>query len=527
MGASMTLDDTSVHGRTPVIVGAGQYMEWGRSPAESLPPMGIAAAAGAAALKDTGAAERVSDTLDALLSVRIFPDSWNRPRSPNPFGRAENPPYAIASRLGLNPELGVYGNVGGNTPQKYINEVASRIAAGELKLAMVVGGEALKTAQLARRENLTLNWQESDSRTFEDRGIGEALATAHEFAHGLGVPIQTYPLFESALRSQAGHSLDTHLEAMAEMMKPFNAVAAKNPFASYATSRSVSELATVTDENRFICLPYPKWLNAMDGVNQGAAVILTSVDHARAMGINPKKWVFLHGCSEANERIQVSERVNYTSSPALGLNIRQALNMAVKTLDEIDYFDIYSCFPAAVAIACDELGLDRLDHRGLTVTGGLPFFGGPGNNYSMHAIARMVEQLREAPGAYGLITANGGYLTKHASGVYSCEPYYESWQLPDSHALQSEVDGLKYPRFTERPAGRAIIEAYTVAFSKGEPDRGIIVGRLTASDERFLANSMADPELLRSFIDHDQVGRLGIVRAAEETGGDTNLFVPQ
>ena len=209
----MTLDDTSVHGRTPVIVGVGQYMERGRSPTESLSPMGIAAAAGAAALKDTGAAERVSETLDALVSVRIFPDSWNRPRSPNPFGRAENPPYAIASRLGLNPELGVYGNVGGNTPQKYINEMASRIAAGELKLAMVVGGEALKTAQLARRENLALDWQESDERPFEDRGIGEALATAHEFAHGLGVPIQTYPLFESALRAQAGHSLDAHLRS--------------------------------------------------------------------------------------------------------------------------------------------------------------------------------------------------------------------------------------------------------------------------------------------------------------------------
>ena len=117
---------------------------------------------------------------------------------------------------------------------------------------------------------------------------------------------------------------------MAKMMKPFNAVAAGNPFASYAAPRSVRELATVTDENRFICLPYPKWLNAMDGVNQGAAVILTSVDHARALGINPKKWVFLHGCSEANEQILVSERVNYTSSPALGLNARQALNMAGK-----------------------------------------------------------------------------------------------------------------------------------------------------------------------------------------------------
>tara|TARA_B100001057_G_scaffold123076_1_gene121912 strand:+ start:1145 stop:2716 length:1572 start_codon:yes stop_codon:yes gene_type:complete len=523
----VTLDNAGVHGNTPVIIGVGQYMEWGKSPLESLSPMGIAAAAGAAALEDTGAAEKVSVTLDALVSVRIFPDSWNRPRSPNPFGRAENPPYAIANRLALNPALGVYGSVGGNTPQKYINEMASRIAAGELKLAMVVGGEALRTARVARRENLALDWHESDGRLFEDRGIGKAMATAHEFAHGLGVPIQTYPLFESELRARASHSLDKHLLAMAEMMKPFNEVAGDNPFSSYGAPRSVSELATVTDENRFICLPYPKWLNAMDGVNQGAAVILTSVGHARALGIDSKKWVFLHGCSEANEQILVSERINYSSAPALGLNARQALNMAGKVLDEIDHFDIYSCFPSAVAIACDEIGLDRLDPRGLTVTGGLPFFGGPGNNYSMHAIASMVQQLRKEPTAFGLVTANGGYLTKHASGVYSCEPYGEHWQLPDLHSLQLEVKGLNYPSFTERPAGRAAIEAYTLAFDKGEPSRAIIVGRLIATGERFLANSEVDQDLLQTFVAHDQVGRIGTVRSAEQTGGETNLFTPQ
>ena len=502
-------------------------MEWDKPLAESLSPMGIAAAAGAAALKDTDAAEQVSQTLDALVSVRIFPDSWNRPRAPNPFGRAENPPYAIATRLALSPELGVYGNVGGDTPQKYINEMASRIVSGELKLAMVVGGEALRTARVARRQNFALDWQESDSRLFEDRGIGEAMASKHEFAHGLGVPIQTYPLFESALRAKAGHSLDVHLHAMAEMMKPFNVVAQENAFASYAAPRSVRDLATVTEDNRFICLPYPKWLNAMDGVNQGAAVLLTSVDHARTLGIDPKKWVFLHGCSEANEQTLVSERSNYTSAPALGLNARQALSMAGKTLGEIDYFDIYSCFPSAVAIACDELGLDRRDPRGLTVTGGLPFFGGPGNNYSMHAIASMVQQLRKEPTAYGLITSNGGYLTKHASGIYSCEPYCESWQRPDLHSLQLEVDALNYPRFTERPSGQAVVEAYTIGFDNGEPNRAIIIGRLLATDERFLANSEANPVLLQKFVTHDQVGRLGSVRAAEELGCETNLFTPQ
>jgi acetyl-CoA C-acetyltransferase len=504
------------------MIGAGQFMEKGKSPSVSLPPMGIAAAAGQRALDDTGAPKQVAAALDALVSVRIFPDSWNRPRDPNPFGRAENPPFAIASRLGAEPELGIYGNVGGNTPQKYINEMADRIVRGEIEMAMVVGGEALKTAQLAVREGIDLDWQEQDNRAFEDRGIGESLSTPHEFAHGLGVPIQTYPLFENALRHRDQHSLRSHLAAMASLMQPFNAVASQNPYASYGEPRSAQELATVTAENRFICLPYPKWMNAMDGVNQGAAVILTSVAKARELGIGEDKWVFLHGCSEANERLLVSERLNYSSSPALGMNTRQALAMAGKTLAEMECFDIYSCFPSAVAIACEELGLARDDPRGLTVTGGLPFFGGPGNNYSLHGIASMVEKLRRKPSAFGLITANGGYLTKHASGVYSCQPLASEWQLPDSDSIQREVDSLDYPVFTETPQGDATIETYTVCFKRGEPVRSIVIGRLLTTNERFVANTAAEPQLFDDLIKHDWIGRRGQVRQC----GELNLFEP-
>ena len=50
------------------------------------------------------------------------------------------------------------------------------------------------------------------------------------------------------------------------------------------------------------------------------------------------------------------------------------------------------------------------------------FAGGPWNNYVMHSIATMVERLRDDAGALGLVTANGGYVTKHAFGVYSTRP---------------------------------------------------------------------------------------------------------
>lgn len=55
-----------------------------------------------------------------------------------------------------------------------------------------------------------------------------------------------------------------------------------------------------------------------------------------------------------------------------------------------------------MSAVADGLGLSADDSRGLTVTGGPPFFGGAGNNYSMHAIAETVALLRATPGAYGM-----------------------------------------------------------------------------------------------------------------------------
>ena len=507
---------------TPILIGAGQYTEKNVPPLQAHPPMGIAAEAAMAAITDTGIGDSLASKIDTLAVVRIFPDSFNRPRDPNPFGRAENPPRAVARRIGANPGNAIYGNVGGNTPQKLINEMAERINQGDIQLALITGSEAIKTARNAMRSGIELDWQEQDEGKLEDRGIGVDLSTPHEFAHGLGLPIQTYPLFENAIRHNKGHTVAEHLLAMGKLFAPFTEVAAKNPFSYYGTPRSAVELATVTTENRFICFPYPKWMNAMDGVNQGAAVVMTSVGRAKELGVDPAKWIFLHGCGEADEKIMVSDRVNYHTSPAIRLNTAKAFAMANKTIDDMDYIDIYSCFPSAVEIACDELSLDYQDKRGLTLTGGLPFFGGPGNNYSMHAIAALLPKLRDNPTGYGLITANGGYLSKHATGIYSAEPVQGSWERENPAHYQNLIDSMDSPDFTEIPAGQATIETYTVCFNRGTPERGIIIGRLVVNEARFVANTPGDAETLQNLVEFEQLGRRGFVSSQD----GLNTFIP-
>ena len=76
--------------------------------------------------------------------------------------------------------------------------------------------------------------------------------------------------------------------------------------------------------------------------------------------------------------------------------------------------------------------------------------------------------------------------------------------------------------FAPAPAGDASVENYTVMHLKGVPDRGILLGRLAASGERFIANFEPDRALLHAIEAQDAVGMRGVVARA----GDLNIFRP-
>jgi acetyl-CoA C-acetyltransferase len=197
--------------------------------------------------------------------------------------------------------------------------------------------------------------------------------------------------------------------------------------------------------------------------------------------------------------------------------------MAEKTLADVAAFDFYSCFPSAVEIACQEIGLDQDDPRDLTVTGGLPYFGGPGNNYVMHSIAAMVDRMRRQPGAFGLVTANGNYVTKHAAGLYSTTPLAREWVREAPSILQRGLDALPKAPFTQTPEGAGTIESYTVVHSKAGPELGIVVGRLVEGGVRFVANTPRDAALFADLEARDALGRPG--KVLQE--GGRNVFFPE
>ena len=490
---------------TPVVVGVGQAAERIDDPNyRGMSPVELAAAAAGAAVADCGA-EDAGAAIDTVAGVRQFEISGvvNAP-----LGRSNNYPRSVANRIGAAPTRAILEIVGGQGPQHLISELAAEIAAGRSQVAMVFGSDATSTLRHFAKAEARPDFTETVDGDLEDRGQGiEKLVSRYTVVHGLtSAPIQ-YALLENARRAGTGLGPAEYRRRMGELFAPFTKIAASNPFAAAPVERTVDELVTVTERNRMIAEPYPRLMVARDQVNQGAAALLMSVEAARRLGVPEENWVYLHGHADIEEQALL-QRPDLGHAPSHVLAVREALAMTGIGIDDVATFDLYSCFPVPVFNICDGMGLAPDDPRGLTLTGGLPFFGGAGNNYSLHAVAETVAQMRRTPGEFGLVGANGGILSKYSVGVYSTAP--APWRPDRSAQAQERVANWPTEAVTEKADGAATVETYTVRRDDGRPI-GIVIGRLD-DGSRFLSTT-EDDELIALLIDGDPLGHRVRVRS--------------
>ena len=482
----------AVNPQTPVLVGYGQINHHHTDPVEPVELMVAAARrAGAPALLEAVDTVRVVNLLSAQY---------------------RDPGLLLAQRLGLD-EVGTgYTGVGGNTPQTLLNRTCHDIQHGRAGVVLLAGGETWRTRTRLRAAGGKLSWTHQDdtvapaARTDQD----VPMAGPAEERIRLDRPAYVYPLFEQALRGAAGVGVEEHRGHLGALWARFAAVAAENPHAWIREPVAAEQIWRPGRDNRMISWPYTKLMNSNNMVDQAAALILTSVQTALRLQIPTERWVFPYTGTEAHDTYAISERAELHRSPAIRIGAARALRRAGLGVDDVDYLDLYSCFPSAVQVAAAEIGLAVDDPgRPLTVTGGLTFAGGPWNNYVMHAIATMAERLVAHPGSCGLVTANGGYLTKHSFGVYGTEPPSSPFTWED---VQPAVDAEPGCTAAVQWEGTGTVEAWTVPYDRdGNPAKAFVSVR--TPDRRRTLAWIDDPAAAADTVDTDMTGAAVTVHA--------------
>jgi acetyl-CoA acetyltransferase len=491
--------------RIPVIVGVGTVKDRPADPAAAMEPIALMAEALRRAEADAGAA--LLGRLDALDVVHEV--SW-------PYA---DPLGLLCSRLGIAPRHRLYGPVGGETPVRFLHEAAARIAAGDSEVAAVCGAEAQHAVAQAAKQGIALPWHPRDENAPpRNRDYLAAL----QRKHGLDMPIRVYPLYENACQAAWGQTPQQGQAESAALWSQFSAAAARTQDAWLPRVVPPEEIATPAPGNRMIAWPYPKLMTANPLVNQGAAVIVSSLAAARAAGIAPARCIPILGGAAANEPRDTMARPRFDGAPAQEVVLESAAEMAGGDATRFALREFYSCFPCVPKMARRTLGLP--EGTAPTVAGGLTFHGAPLNNYMLHAACAMVRALRDMPpGALGLLYGQGGFVTNHRSLVLGGE----AGAAPlASHDLQAAADARRGapPPLAEGRDGEAQVETHTVVFrTDGTPDYGAVVLRLPDGARTMARVPREDAATLAALMapERSAVGRTGRLRPAGEEGLQT------
>jgi len=468
--------------RRPVVVGVGQISVRDQQWPDLAEPLDLACEAAVLAERDAGTG--VLAHVDRLVVPPIL--GWDY----------RDAPRLVAERLGLGERTErVQLKAGGNTPQQGVNDAAEALVSGRVEVALVCGAECEAAKRAAVKAGHEVQWTQAAESI---PGPQELLSHPFELMRRAILPVHVYPLFEPALRVSAGRTPEEHVAWIGRLMSGFTEVAAGNPYAWFQEVRSALELTTPSADNRMISTPYTLRLNAFMAVDQGAALIVTTAGKAAELGVPPDRWVWLWSGADCDDIWYFTEHDAYDHVLAMRACAHEVLDGSGVGVDDVALFDLYSCNVSAVQLAAEALGLGPDDRRPRTVTGGLPYAGGPWNNYTTHAIAAMVGRLRGRDGDLGIVTGNGGFLTKHSFGLYGSRPPERPFHRNDRAADETAIAQTPHPVLEEDPAGRGTIEGYTVPHGRdGAPERVLALVRLDAV-RRTLLNCW-DPDVAAQF----------------------------
>lgn len=401
----------------------------------------------------------------------------------------------------------------GSGPTELLNQAANMIGRGTAQFAAIVGGEALRTAARWAKAGISQPSANNDRL----RLMSERATTPLARRYGLASPSDVYPLYENATRAAWQQSFAEAQAESAEIWAGMSRVAAANPSAWLRTPVDAQTIMTPSSDNRAVSFPYTKLMVANSSVNQGAAIIVTSLATARDLGIDEQRLVYIGAGAGAHEDPDYLRRDGFDHSASLEATIAAVLEFNALDVAAIDMVELYSCFPCIPKMARRALGWP-LD-KPVSVYGGLTFGGGPIGNCMMHAAAAMVERLRETQGT-GVIVSNGGFATHNHAIAITSTPV-AAGTFPQDYSVQARADALRrpVPKLLAEYTGPGTIETYAVPYGReGHPQFAVVVAR-TPQGERCLAHVGAEDHGMLDFLtsgETEAVGTHGQVTADDD-----------
>ena len=467
--------------RTPVLVGIGTASRREEDFQRALEPMDLMLEAVSAAGTDAGSPA-------ALMGTQYIAVPRGRWAYANPAGE-------IARSIGAGAATTVLASVG-VLQQTLIGAACARIARGEAHTTLVAGADAgyrLLRAQIAGG---------AASERVQNDEPDVYLAPKDELRHavekraGLQMPVGLYAMMESAFRARHGWSVDEHRDRLAALGEGFSAIAAKNPHAWNRQAVGSAAIREASERNPMQAFPYTRSHCSTWNVDQAAALLFCSAARAEALGIPRSRWVYPLASTESNHMVPVSARADLAACPGARLAGQAALAAGGITAQDLGLVELYSCFPIAVETYAEALGLP-LD-RELTVTGGMPFAGGPYNNYQLQATCRAVELMRAGKGRNALVSCVSGVLTKQGFGLWSLEPAPGGFVHADVTADVARTGSMR--EVLDRYTGDGQVAGYTVLYGRGQAPRGVALvdtpagarAMVTTDDAALIARMQAE-----------------------------------
>ena len=382
-------------------------------------------------LMDQAVKEALSDSGNKSIKDHI-----DEIRIPKGFWRYRDPGKWIAKNNDFKSIPTTYVTKIGVLQQNLINEACLKIENGEINASIILGGEArykqLRSV-IEKKEYFETKLDENPDfyiKAKEDLYGDEELEELGAMAVGY------YASMETALRKNDDENIEEHQNNIASMYEEFSKVASNNEDAWLDHPYSKKEILETSKKNRMLAYPYNKLHCTSWNVNQSAALIICSEELANKLEIDNKKRVYPISSSENNHMIAIQQRPKLYESLGM-IYAAKSINKMMEELDIIlDAYDLYSCFPAAVKMFSKSLELGSEIPK--TITGSMPYAGGPLNSFVIHSTVKMIQKIRALEARHGLVTGVSGMMTKQSFCVWGKE--YQKQFIFDDVTERAKLD---------------------------------------------------------------------------------------